>query len=214
MRTVHVSILLPDFVRGSLGDELKTGVEEHLLRCAACRTELDELERTFATIGLEHRIEVSPYYFGSILPRVRQRLEEKQGISRMWNPIVTKLAVPALTAVLAFVLLSHIRLSVPSADQENPFKAIAGSATPEEFADILREQSSSSEWNAIQTKAASHVLMNETFVKRQLVREALAGPSSSALGDIAELSSQQLLTDLGESDVDEILQRLGTMEIL
>lgn len=213
MRTVHVSILLPDFVRGSLGDELKTGVEEHLQRCASCRTELDELQRTFATIGQEHRVDVPPYYFGSILPRVRERLEEKRGISRIWNPIVTKLAVPALTAVLAFVLLSHIPLSVPSADQENPFTAIAGSATPEEFADILHEQSSSSEWNAIQTKAASHVLMNETFVKRQLVREALAGPSSSALGDIAELSSQQLLTDLGESDVDEILQRLGTMEI-
>lgn len=127
---------------------------------------------------------------------------------------MTKMAVPAATGVLAVILLWHIPLTVPSADRENPFRAIAESATPEEFADILHEQSSSSEWNSIQTKAASHVLMNEKFVKRQLVHEALAGPSSSPLGDIVELSSQQLLTDLDESDVDEILQRLGEMEIL
>jgi hypothetical protein len=214
VHTEHVSILLPDFIHGSLGDEFTIGIEEHVRTCASCRTELDELRRTIAIIAQDQRVDIPSSYFTSVLPRVRQRLEEKQGIRTYWNPVMTKLAVPAVTAVLAIALLWHVPFSVSVVDQVNPLKAIAESATPEEFADILREQSSSSEWNSIQTRAASQVLMNEKFVKRQLVHEALAGPSSSPLGDIAELSSQQLLTDLDESDVDEILQRLGKMEIL
>jgi hypothetical protein len=55
----------------------------------------------------------------------------------------------------------------------------------------------------------SGVLADDRFVNGELVREALASEPNSPFNVYADVSSQQFLDELHESEVDDVLRKLG-----
>ena len=102
----HVEYLLPDYVNDRLEESLQPGVEEHLAECAACRAELEVLREAFAALRSQQIFPPSKVYFSTILPRVRQRLEEKEARPFYAHPLFSRILVPvAAGALVLFVLL-------------------------------------------------------------------------------------------------------------
>jgi len=210
----HINILLPDYLRGTLGDEEKAGVEAHLRACPTCQAELIEVQETLAGIQRAGTDEVPPSYFSSILPRVHQRLDRRK---RFWwrsNPILAKLVLPLGVAVIAFILISRIPFPVGTSTGEEPLLAAVDSATSDDIAEIVQENIPSQDWSSFNTAIISHVLTDNRFVQRELVQEALASETTSPFNVFPDVSPQQVLGDFDEAETNELLQRLGHKETL
>jgi hypothetical protein len=213
MHTNHVTALLPDYVRGRLEEQVKSGVELHLAHCSACKTELDQLQMATSLIERESKSAVPAGYFNTVLPRVRTRLESNSA-EYFWNPLIGKVALPLATAILAIAIFWRIPSTISTVQMENPLKSLIQSNTTEELNSLFSYESETSLWSHSDQSLLTNVLSNERFLKNQLVKEALESHPMSIFADGAELSSQQLLKNLDEVDVEEILQQLANKDII
>ena len=116
MKCRHIVDLLGPYLDGECSLEERRKVEEHLRRCPACRSELEQLRR-IETAG---RRTVPPdpgeQYWSAFLPRLRQRIGQEQRhpvpvglgdrIRRWFSPPVpwVRLAGAMATAVLVVVI--------------------------------------------------------------------------------------------------------------
>ena len=137
MRIEHVSFLLPDFIRGFLGKDDTARVETHLRVCTECRSELEELAGTLASIAVLSKGDVPKAYFTSILPRIRERLDGRNINPWMQHPLVSRIVLPLGAAIIVAALIWQIPWYHPSAGTQNQLMAVVDSATPDEMADIL-----------------------------------------------------------------------------
>ncbi len=214
MRIEHVSFLLPDFIRGSLGRDDTARVETHLRVCTVCRSELEELSNAFGSIADHSTGDVPKGYFPSILPRIRERLDRRRSTPWIQHPLVSRIVLPLGAAIIVAALVWQIPVYRPSAGNQYQLSAVVDSATPEEMAEIMQANVSNHDLNSFNNAIMSGVLADERFVNSELVREALASEPTSPFNVYADVSSQQFLDDLHESDVDDVLQKLGTMGAL
>ena len=92
--------------------------------------------------------------------------------------------------------------------------AVVDSATSEEIAEIVQEDIPSQDWSSFNATVISHALANDRYVQRELVAEALANEGMSPFEVFSDVTPQQVLSDFDDSQTNEVLQRLGHMEIL
>jgi len=206
--------MLPDYIRGLLDEQATAGVEEHLLHCPVCRSELAEVKSTLASIKDSGMKDVPQSYFTSILPRVHRRLDQRRNRGWMLHPLVSKVALPLGAAIVASILVW--RMPVPSglSPGENSLAAVVDSATPEEIVQIVRDDIPFQDWSSLNTTIIARALTDDRFVQRELVEEALASDVTSPFNVFADVSPQQILSDFDEVDANEVLQRLGHKESL
>jgi hypothetical protein len=214
VRTEHVDILLPEYLRGTLNGELTARVEEHLRTCQICKFDLDELEGVFTFLDEQASPAVSKAYFGTILPKVRERLEEQRTKRWSLNPLVSRVLMPLSAAAVTLIMLWHTSIFTESPVDDNPLQAVVGSATPDEIAQIVQDQYPMQDWSVLNSNIISRALASDRFVKEELIKEALTSESTSPFNIIADISPQQFFVDLDDSEVDEVLQGLSKMEIL
>lgn len=141
MHTRHVEHLLPDYAADRLDDATMSGIERHLTECSRCRSEAEMLRETFRALAGNHIQSPSSAYFPSILPRVRERLEDRRMFPRTAWELGAKLALPLAVAVLAIVLLSHVRVDTrPESTTPDALRAVIDGIEAEELVDIALDQ--------------------------------------------------------------------------
>ena len=141
MHTRHVEYLLPDYVTGKLDEPLRIGVASHLDECAACRAELETLHRAFQAIAGSDLQSPSNAYFSGILPRVRERLEERESLSVFVRPFVMRFALPLAVGALMLVLLMHIPVRTNNGETaHNPLRPVLSGVDSEELVEIGLDQ--------------------------------------------------------------------------
>ncbi len=214
MRTVHVNILLPDYVRGILDKGDLTRVEEHLRSCLVCQTELAEVKEILATIEQAGAEEVPKGYFSTILPRVHQRLDQRTHFDWGKNAVLNKIVLPLGAAIVVAVLLWRIPMPNGATVKDETLLAAVDSATSDEIAQIVQEDIPSQDWSSFNAMVISRAMTNDRFVRRELVEEALDSEATSPFDVFSDVSPQQVLSDFDESQTNEVLQRLGHMETL
>jgi hypothetical protein len=214
VHTNHINILLPDYVRGILDKDDIVGVEEHLRNCSACQADLIRVREVLASIESAGVDSVPNAYFSSILPRVHQRLDRRKHFEWSKNPFLNKVILPLGAAIVVSFVLWRMPFSNGGMIKENPMMAVVDSATSEDFAEIVQDNIPSQEWSSFNAMVISHALTNDRFVRRELVREALASETTSPFDVFSDVSPQQVLSDFDESQTNEVLRRLGHTEIL
>lgn len=214
VHTNKITILLPEYAQGTLTTEESARVEEHLKDCPRCRAELLEIKETLAAIDQNGAQEVPKAYFSSIVPRVHERLEQRQ--SSAWNryPSLTKIVLPLSAAIVIAVLVWNIPLPNGTVEKESPLLAAVESSSPDEISELMQTTITSNDLNTFNETIMSNALANATFVDHELVREALASESTSPFNVFADVSPQQFLDDLAQSNADNVLQKLGTQGTL
>jgi predicted anti-sigma-YlaC factor YlaD len=213
VRTEHVDILLPDYLRGALESAIAAGVEAHLESCPACRAELESLRETFAALDQTRKEEIPGAYFSSILPRVYQRLERREKLPWISTPVVSKFLLPLGVVVVLLVVVWHLPVVWESTGGENILKTALSSASTDDIVEILQEDITLPYVSSMDTTILTRALADEQFVHRQLISEALNSETTSPFEVFADVSPQQVLNDLQESDAERVLQRLEKMEI-
>lgn len=102
-RCMDIRYDLPDYVRGRATADVTGDISTHLVTCKPCTSEVAELRELMATLGRSPVVSPSPAYWGSILPRVHERLE---GRDRQRIPDwVMRFLIPASAAMLLVVIL-------------------------------------------------------------------------------------------------------------
>jgi hypothetical protein len=214
VHTGHVNTLLPDFALGKLNEEDIVGVEAHLEGCAQCRMDLAELKETFASIGLGRNAAVPASYFSSILPRVHERLEQRQRSRWMISPVVEKIALPLGAAIVIAILAWNVPGLKTSIRTEGSLATVMDSASPSEIAEIIRNDIPSQDWSSFTDALIAHALANDKYVQQELVEEALTSEVTSPFNVYADVSPQQFLNGLDEPEANTVLQQLGQRKSL
>jgi hypothetical protein len=138
VRIEHVEHLLPEYLDGSLTEDLRPGVEAHVKQCALCTSELAALRRTMEALGNHQPSPPASGYFSTVLPRVRERLDQR-GASRLFgSPLWLRLALPAAAAaIVLFILLSLPFPAVETESAQNPLQAVVHGTATDELVDVV-----------------------------------------------------------------------------
>jgi hypothetical protein len=103
MKCRSVQPLLDEYAAGTLPVPDQERIAGHLSACAACSADL-RMIRGFASSEKEKEWAPSPVYFGSILPRVRARIESRrQKTGPAW---AVRFVLPAAAVVVLLVAVT------------------------------------------------------------------------------------------------------------
>jgi hypothetical protein len=108
--------LLPDLITGQISDEDKLLLESAIENSTELRADYAELKSTFDIVESVKNVEPPPEYWNNLLPRIHQRIEEKEAASFNWDKIasVWKVLVPIAAVILIAVIYY---LAVPSKNE-------------------------------------------------------------------------------------------------
>jgi len=101
-----IKLLIPDYISNSLSDDDKKLVEEALSLSPELNEFYKETKRTFDFVGSVKFAEPAPQYWTNLLPRIHQRIEEKEAKAGVRNPlsVIWKVLVPVAAVVLIFII--------------------------------------------------------------------------------------------------------------
>lgn len=107
--------LLIDSFDGTISEDDRKILREHILGCSACRH--DEMILSAASGGLLEEEAAAPptHYFTNLLPRVRNRLNESKGVPFAMPLWVQSLLKPVSAAVVVVVIFGLFTLLQPNA---------------------------------------------------------------------------------------------------
>jgi len=100
---------LSAYMEGVISDDERSVIEEHLKSCQACRTSLDDLEKTVSYVKTLEVIEPPAWLTQKVMARVREEAASKAGfLHKLFYPLHIKLPVQAIATVLIAVSAFYI----------------------------------------------------------------------------------------------------------
>ncbi len=100
--------LLPLYSDGSLSDEEKRVVEEHLSDCAACQKELAYLQKAGQLVNHLSDVEEPPWFQQKIVARVREEAGKKSLAQKWFYPIRIKIPIQIMATIVIAVLAVYL----------------------------------------------------------------------------------------------------------
>jgi len=199
--------LIPDLLTGRLSQSESEEVRMHAESCERCSRTIAELSPLFSQLGDDKSGWLPPGYFSTVLPNVRARIEgARGGRSSEWFPTF---ALPA--AGLVLVVMVILTLNLPwekdAPGPESITQAI-GEVPADVLADALADQADRA---GIIDGSLSEVIPDERL-ELEIMRTLIIDPT--ALGELESSSEALLPTDLSETEVTILLQRLSEREVL
>lgn len=223
MHTDHVEYLLPDFVNGKLDEQLKETVELHLRSCPACRLEEERVREAFLYLDAHRSASPGPAYFGTILPRVRQRTEHTGSASSLLSRafastpsrLLSRVALPLAAAAVGIALL----LQFPIAPREggsflNSMRVAVGDVSADDVTEAVIDESRQ---RAFTSPLGDHELATavpDRIVEQHLFTEEFYSQASEVTGPLFDVTPSQAVEGLSDSEVDALLQRLAERTML
>ncbi|MCI0706633.1 MAG: zf-HC2 domain-containing protein [Ignavibacteriae bacterium] len=198
MQTQHVHNLLPDFVNKTLDNALHHEVSEHLDACPECRAEAERVGEVFRSIQSLQFEQPPVGYFSNVLPRIRERAEHDERFAWLKNPLLVKFAAP-LAAVFVLVSLANL-VSFDQSSEEY--------ITYDDVADVLVRQTEGQPFANDQVELFAASALPEETVEHQITGLLVANGDTFSFDDLAGTSTDLLLENLSEQEVEALLQRL------
>lgn len=112
----ELKYLLPDLITGQISEEDKLRLEGAMENSAELGELYNSLKNSFDFVGNVKSVEPSPEYWNNLLPRIHQRIEEKEAASFSWDKVASywKVLVPIAAVILIAVVYY---LAVPSKNE-------------------------------------------------------------------------------------------------
>jgi hypothetical protein len=168
-----------------------------------------DLQRTMALLDRGKTDGPSKGYFTTVLPRVRQRLDE--GESRHWyeSPLALRFALPVgAAAITLFILLS---LPLPFTESEaahNPLQAAVRGSTPDELVDVVLDLMPLQPLSSSTTEGETSSLLGARILRGDHLLasgEHVSSPEGLALDG----RMPEGLEQLSDAELEVLVQRLG-----
>jgi hypothetical protein len=125
--------------------EEKGVIEEHLKSCKACRTSLEDLEKTLSYVKNLNEIEPPAWLTQKVMTRVREEAVQKEGIvHKLFYPLHIKVPVQAIATILIAVSAFYIFKTIQP-DIKPSMVAVDEMATPKVLLEDKEESSKRAE---------------------------------------------------------------------
>ena len=193
MTCTAIRYLLPDYVNGKCILQDQAVIEYHLTTCRDCSIDAEALSvLLFEMKSLQKSSPSSPYW-GSILPRVHERMEMES--SQKIPDWMIRFAPPVTAAVLliiAFIVGTPFNMN----DSSSELRSILSQLQPEEMQQVTQSE-------ALSEIVATPTREHEQFTDKEIVKQLIE--PETALEDYAELDSPEALNSLTDHDAEGIV---------
>jgi hypothetical protein len=115
----EIKLLIPDYVSGSLSNEEKRLVEEALSSSFELKEFYDEMKGTLDFISSVKFVEPAPQYWNNLLPRIHQKIDERESRAKYPFGVIWKVLVPVAAVVLIFIVYRIITTPEPEITDKN-----------------------------------------------------------------------------------------------
>ena len=199
--------LIPDYCSGRLTESESEGLRRHADACERCSRTLAELRPLFLHLDIDKLRHAPPGYFSTVLPNVRARIDAEKSLPAPKR--IPEFVFPAAAIALAVMVI--LTLNLPwqeSAQGPESISQAIGDIPADVLADALVDQADRA---GVSDGSAMDVITDERF-DREIVNTLTSDPS--ALGELEASSEALWPTDLSETEVTVLLQRLSEREVL
>lgn len=213
MKCDEISPLLVELKEGTISVDNKGLAEQHIATCAKCRADLVMIGRAFEALRVGVDEEVPTHYFANLLPRVRQRLDERdvkkfnfalpEWIQRMIAP------ASAIGVVISFVALFVLLNPTYDTAQSNLIQIV--SQFPKDEIDGVVDMANYSPVVARTGELHRGILEmmpNPSQLSRQLERRLLDDEVNHDHRLSTFLAADITFEDINDEEVDSIIDRL------
>ena len=194
----YYQLQLPDYATGRLEEQQRLELEAHLASCDECNRRRAEFSTLVALMQHSRPSDPPSHYFSNVLPRIRERLEQRS--TRGESPLVSRILAPLGALAVVIGLLVQIPM-----DKDNDLRAMLGALKSDELADVVVEEAEHQSLYLIPSTESLAAALSDQAIDRELAAAILLD------GDDATFES---VTDLSDQDVNLILERLGERKIL
>jgi hypothetical protein len=201
MKCSDVMILLPDYFRGKTSEEDNAHISEHLNICSSCKFESSGVRTMVDLIGKEKYWEPDSFYWNSIIPKVHDRIEQRQNRSTYGRMIRFVMPTAAALSILIFVLTS---LNKPNADNQYAGHFNLNSISLSELGEYYAIQSALSEFNQLGIDSLGDIQSADTEILTEIVAQDDKNIVSSYFNDKEILD---LVNKENETAIVEALQK-------
>lgn len=138
MKCKQAESYFSDLLDHTLPSELMGAVSDHLSACGHCRYQLSELQQLTVHIKNLKLSEPSIVYWGTIIPRVHDRLETKK--REILPPWIPRLALP-LAAMMILVIFSINNYPTQVGNENEDLQSLVHQLQPEELRQLEQSES-------------------------------------------------------------------------
>ena len=202
--------MIPDYLSGQLSESDSDDVRRHMTSCAQCSRAAEKLRPVFSLLEGEKSQLAPARYFGSVLPSVRARIEASSSRRRL-RPLAQFARPVASVALLAMIFLTlgppwQVRLPENLALSE-----AIGDVSPDALAEALANQAHVID--GPEEGSLSGVIPDPLF-EMEVVHSLLQDRSTPEMLDASSDADAVWLSDLSDTEVTILLQRLSEREML
>ena len=213
MKCDEISPLLVELKEGTISVENQTLAEQHIATCAKCRADLVLIGGAFEALRVSVDEEVPTHYFTNLLPRVRQRLDERdvkkfgfalpEWAQRMVAPASAIGVIISMAALFVFLnptydtTQSHLMQIV----SQFPKDEIEGVVDMANYSPVIARTSEIH-------RGILEMSPNPSQVSRQLERQFLDDEVNHGHRLSTFLAADITFEDINDDEVDSIIDRL------
>lgn len=213
MKCDEISPLLVELKEGTISVENQVLAEQHIATCAKCRADLVLIGGAFEALRVSVDEEVPTHYFTNLLPRVRQRLDERdvkkfgfalpEWAQRMVAPASAIGVIISMAALFVFLnptydtTQSHLMQIV----SQFPKDEIEGVVDMANYSPVIARTSEIH-------RGILEMSPNPSQVSRQLERQFLDDEVNHGHRLSTFLAADITFEDINDDEVDSIIDRL------
>jgi hypothetical protein len=206
----HVNQLLPDFIEGTLSEVDHASVKEHLVNCTVCFSEYEELQRIFVLLKQGYIPEPDRSYFTNLLPRLRQRQNEKFLFWRLVRGKTMRLVLPLSAMAMMVLMLVLLPFRMNNADDSTGLRNLICNMPNDELSDVAVEQDKTS--LVAESHELASAIVSEHLNKDHIIKEALLNDAGTEILSNTEL--EKVVEEFDSDQVDHLLAQLGERKSL
>lgn len=209
MKENDIHILLLEYAEGTLSSEQRERVEEALRSSKDLRSEYESIKLALSSVGSLDDPHIPTHYFSSLLPSIREKMDEQRH-KRFFIPLwIEKLVMPAGTvAVIAILVLCYFAFQPTQQNeimyqtvrnaQEEDISTLAAMATPE---GPLRESKTIEHLIDILSSASF-----DSYVSNQYFADAQVSSVDSRVYDSDDIEST--FQDMNTADAQQFIDTI------
>jgi len=209
-----IQYLLVGLREGTISAGEREIVDRHVATCARCTYDLKLIDEAFESLRNVENDEVPNHYFTNLLPRIRQRLEQKpeHGLRFVLPLWVQRVLAPVSAGAVLACLIGLYVLFNPVADTMQFQLREIVSELPKEEIDGVAESVSYS--NALArplepSQRLMETISNPSQVSQHIERELIDDQLSHGHSLSIFLAAEHPFEDISDEDVDFVIKKLN-----
>jgi hypothetical protein len=199
-----------DYVKGMLSDDKMSMIDDHLTNCESCRKEIEEIKNFSRTLDNYQVSTPNDSFFINFIPRLNERIDGRTKTSYSKKVVNFVLSFSTLSSVIILVIIlmqvGHQDITTDTGiannvSIENP-KIKENEPRTINYENYVRES-----------------LISDTKSKQKIEQKATETFASAALNEHGDVflsreNIASLVNDLSDEEVDQVIEKLKTKDIL